>query len=113
MGSDDASKDSINLETYLSTWGALGFDAPSFQEGAAQSKPSEFADLQRTVESAQHLKSRMEPFASSEDIHQLIDEFRNPNDWEEVEDEFNRWSTANAPWETGYYRWFPQWAINE
>ncbi|MEC7483641.1 MAG: hypothetical protein VX998_02510, partial [Candidatus Thermoplasmatota archaeon] len=113
MGSDDASKDSINLETYLSNWGALGFDAPSFQEGAAQLKPSEFADLQRTVESAQLLKSRMEPFASSEDIHQLIDEFRNPNDWEEVEDEFNRWSTANAPWETGYYRWFPQWAINE
>ena len=113
MGSDDASKDSIDLETYLSTWGDLGFDAPSFQEGARQLKPSEFADLQRTVESAQHLKSRMKPFASSEDIHQLIDEFRNPNDWEGVEDQFNRWSTANAPWESGYYRWFPQWSMNE
>ena len=113
MGSDDASKDSINLESYFSTWGELGFDAPSFQEGAAQLKPSEFADLQRTVESAQHLKSRMKPFATAEDIHQLIDEFRNPNDWEEVEDQFNRWSTANAPWESGYYRWFPQWSMNE
>ena len=113
MGSGDASKDSINLESYFSTWGKLGFDAPSFQEGAAQLKPSGFADLQRTVESAQHLKSRMKPFATSEDIHQLINEFRNPNDWEEVEDQFNRWSTANAPWESGYYRWFPQWSMSE
>ncbi len=55
----------------------------------------------------------MKPFATTEDIHQLIDEFRNPNDWEEVEDQFNRWSTANAPWESGYYRWFPQWSMNE
>lgn len=113
MGSDDASKDSIDLETYLSTWGDLGFDAPSFQEGAVQLKPSEFADLQRTVESAQHLKVRMKPFASSEDIHHLIDEFRNPNDWEGVEDQFNQWTTTNAPWESGYYRWYPQWTINE
>ncbi|MGB0448527.1 MAG: hypothetical protein ACPGMV_05875 [Candidatus Poseidoniaceae archaeon] len=113
MGSDDASKDSIDLETYLSNWGDLGFDAPSFQEGAVQLKPSEFADLQRTVESAQHLKVRMKPFASSEDIHHLIDEFRNPNDWEGVEDQFNQWTTTNAPWESGYYRWYPQWTINE
>ena len=113
MGSDDASKDSIDLESYLSAWEALGFDAPTFQEGAAQLKPSEFADLQRTVESAQHLKFRMKPFASSEDVHQLIDEFRNPNDLEEVEDRFNQWSKANAPWESGYYRWFPQWSMNE
>ena len=113
MGSDDTSKDSIDLETYLSTWGDLGFDAPSFREDAGQLKPSEFADLQRTVESAQQLKSRMKPFASSEDIHQMIDEFRNPNDLKEVEDRFNQWSKANAPWESGYYRWLPQWSINE
>jgi metal-responsive CopG/Arc/MetJ family transcriptional regulator len=113
MGSDDASKDSIDLETYLSTWGDLGFDAPSFQEGAVQLKPSEFADLQRTVESAQHLKARMKPFASSEDIHHLIDEFRNPNDWEGVEDQFNQWTTTNAPWESGFYRWYPQWSLSE
>ena len=113
MGSDDASKDSIDLEIHLSTWGALGFDAPSFQEGVAQLKPSELADLQGIVESAQHLKSRMKPFASSEDVHRLIDEFRNPNDWREVEDQFNQWSKTNAPWESGYYRWFPQWSMNE
>ena len=113
MESDDTSKDTIDLETYLPTWKALGFDAPSFLEGAAQLKPSEFADLQRTVESAQLLKARMKPFTSSIDIHQLIDEFRNPNDWEEVEDQFNQWSTTNAPWESGYYRWFPQWSMNE
>ena len=113
MGSDDASKDSIDLESYLSIWKDLGFNAPSFQAGAGQLKPSELADLQRIVESAQHLKSRMKPFASSEDIHQLIDEFRNPNDLEEVEDQFNQWSTTNAPWESGYYRWYPQWSMNE
>ena len=113
MESDDTSKDSIDLETYLPTWKALGFDAPSFLEGAAQLKLSEFADLQRTVESAHLLKARVKPFATSTDIHQLIDEFRNPNDWEEVEDQFNQWSTTNAPWESGYYRWFPQWSINE
>ena len=113
MGSGDASKDSIDLESYLSTWRVLGFNAPSFQEGTAQLKPSEFADLQRTVELARHLKARMKPFASSVDVHQLIDEFRNPNDWQEVEDQFNQWSTTNAPWESGYYRWFPQWSMNE
>ena len=113
MGSDDASKDSINLESYLSVWEDLGFDSLTFQEATAQLKPSELADLQRTVESAQHLKFRMKPFASSEDVNQLIDEFRNPNDLEEVEDRFNQWSKANAPWESGYYRWFPQWSMNE
>ena len=113
MGSDDTSKDSIDLESYLSSLEALGFDAPSFRESAAQLKPSGLADLQRIVESAQHLKSRMKPFASSETIHQLIDEFRNPNDWEELEDQFNQWTTTNAPWESGYYRWFPQWSMNE
>ena len=113
MGSDDASKDSIDLESYLSIWKDLGFNAPSFQEGAGQLKPSELADLQQTVESAQHLKDRMKPFTSSVDIHQLIDEFRNPNDLEEVEDQFNQWSTTNAPWESGYYRWYPQWSMNE
>ena len=113
MGSDDASKDSIDLESYLSIWKDLGFNAPSFQEGAGQLKPSELADLQQTVESAQHLKDRMKPFTSSVDIHQLIDEFRNPNDLEEVEDQFNQWSTTNAPWESGYYRWYPQWSMNK
>ena len=113
MGSDDASKDSIDLESYLSIWKDLGFNAPSFQEGAGQLKPSELAELQQTVESAQHLKDRMKPFTSSVDIHQLIDEFRNPNDLEEVEDQFNQWSTTNAPWEPGYYRWYPQWSMNE
>ena len=113
MGSDDASKDSVDLESYLSDWEALGFDAHAFLQGTPQFKPSEFTDLQRTVESAQHLKFRMKPFASSEDVRQMIDEFRNPNDLEEVEDRFNQWSKANAPWESGYYRWFPQWSMNE
>ena len=113
MGSDDTSKDSIDLESYLSSLAALGFDAPSFQESAARLKPSELAELQRTVELAQHLKSRMKPFASSETIHQLIDEFRNPQDWKDVEDQFNQWSATNSPWESGYYRWYPQWSMNE
>ena len=113
MGSDDASKDSVDLESYLSAWEALGFDAPAFLEGTAQLKPSEFTDLQRTIESAQQLKTRMKPFASSEDVHHLIDEFRNPQDWGEVEGQFNQWSKANAPWESGYYRWFPQWSMND
>ena len=110
MGSDDASKDSIDLESYLSTWEAMGFDAPTFQEGVAQLKPSELADLQRTVELAQHLKSRMKPFSSSDTIHQLIDEFRNPQDWGDVEGRFNQWVAINSPWESGYYRWYPQWS---
>ena len=113
MGSNDTSKDSIDLESYLSSLEALGFDAPSFRENAARLKPSELADLQRTVELAQHLKSRMKPFASSETIHQLIDEFRNPQDWKDVEDQFNQWSATNSPWESGYYRWYPQWSMNE
>ncbi|CAI8408262.1 MAG: Uncharacterised protein [Candidatus Poseidoniaceae archaeon] len=113
MGSGDASNDSIDLKSYLSTWEDLGFDAPTFQEGVAQLKPSELADLQRTIELAQHLKSRMKPFASSETIHQLIDEFRNPHDWGDVEDQFNQWSAINSPWESRYYRWYSQWSMNK
>ena len=113
MGSDDASKDSNDLESYLSSWKASGFDSASFQESVTLLKPSEFAELQITVESAQHLKSRMKPFQSSEIIRKLIDDFRNPENCKEVEDQFNRWTTINAPWESGYFRWYSQWSKNE
>ncbi|MEC7168587.1 MAG: hypothetical protein VXW14_06330, partial [Candidatus Thermoplasmatota archaeon] len=113
MGSDDASKDSNDLESYLSSWKTSGFDSASFQESVTLLKPSEFAELQITVESAQHLKSRMKPFQSSEIIRKLIDDFRNPENCKEVEDQFNRWTTINAPWESGYFRWYSQWSKNE
>ena len=113
MGSDDASMDSLDLESYLSSWEALGFDSPSFREGVTHLKPTEFVELQTTVESAYHLKSRMKPFESSQTIGQLIDEFRHPQDRGRVEDEFKQWSAVNAPWESGYYRWYPQWSTTE
>ena len=113
MGSDDASKDSNDLESYLSSWKASGFDSASFQESVTLLKPSEFAELQITVESAQHLKSRMKPFQSSEIIRKLIDEFRNPENCKEVEDQFNQWTTIYAPWESGYFRWYSQWSKDE
>ena len=113
MGSDDASKDSNDLESYLSSWKTSGFDSASFQESVTLLKPSEFAELQIMVESAQHLKSRMKPFQSSEIIRKLIDEFRNPENCKEVEDQFNRWTTINAPWESGYFRWYSLWSKNE
>ena len=55
----------------------------------------------------------MRPFASSQTIGQLIDEFRHPQDNRRVEDEFKQWSAVNAPWEYGYYRWYPQWSTTE
>ena len=113
MGSDDSSPDSVNLETYLSTWERLGFDATSFRDDVTRAKPSEFVELQATVESAHELKSRMKPFQSSEIVQQLTDHFRNPQDLKDVEDQFNRWSAVNAPWESGYYRWYPRWSITE
>lgn len=113
MGSDDSSPDSVNLETYLSTWERLGFDATSFRDDVTRAKPSEFVELQATVESAHELKSRMKPFQSSEIIQQLTDHFRNPHDLKDVEDQFNLWSAVNAPWESGYYRWYPRWSITE
>ena len=113
MGSDNASKDSNDLESYLSSWKTSGFDSASFQESVTLLKPSEFAELQIMVESAQHLKSRMKPFQSSEIIRKLIDEFRNPENCKEVEDQFNRWTTINAPWESGYFRWYSLWSKNE
>lgn len=113
MGSDDASMDSLDLESYLSSWEALGFDAPSFRDDVTHLTPTEFVELQTRVESAHHLKSRMKPFASSQTIGQLIDEFRHPQDKGRVEDEFKQWSAVNAPWESGYYRWYPQWSTTE
>ena len=113
MGSDDSSPDSVNLETYLHTWERLGFDATSFRDDVTRAKPSEFVELQATVESAHELTSRMKPFQSSDIIQQLTDHFRNPQDLKDVEDQFNRWCTVNAPWESGYYRWYPRWSITE
>jgi len=113
MGSDDTSKDSADLQPYQSSWEAQGFDAPSFRKNVTDLKPSELDELQTTVELAHGLKSRLKPFQSSEKIRQLIDEFRDPRTWEEVGDQFNRWSTMNAPWESGYYRWYPYWSTNE
>ena len=113
MGSDDASKDSFDLESYHSSWEAQGFDDASFKKDVVNLKPSEFAELRTTMEMAQQLRSRLKPFQSTETIHLLIEGFRDPRDWGEVEVQFGEWSTINAPWESGYYRWYPRWSITE
>ena len=113
MIENDVSKDEVDLEPYLVSWEALGFDMSHFREQAATLKPSELAEFQSMIELARRVQNRMEPFQSAETIHQLLSQFRNPNDWEATQHQFLKWTADNAPWESGYYRWYPKWEVDE
>ena len=113
MIENDVSKDEVDLEPYLVSWEALGFDTSLFREQAATLKPSELAEFQSMIELARRVQNRMEPFQSAETIHQLLSQFRNPNDWEATQHQFLKWTADNAPWESGYYRWYPKWEVDE
>ena len=65
------------------------------------------------IESAQQVQNRMEPFRAAETIDHLLNQFKNPNDWEATQQLFLEWTRENAPWESGYYRWNPKWEVDE
>ncbi|MGB1365599.1 MAG: hypothetical protein ACPG64_04320 [Candidatus Poseidoniaceae archaeon] len=113
MGSNDVSNEVADLGSYLAAWKEVGFDV-SLPGGEATSiKPSEFTELQSMVESAIELKVRMEPFQDSEKIERLISTFRDPNNLAEIQSQFLDWIADNAPWEPGYFRWYPNWWMSE
>ena len=102
-----------DLESHLLAWEALGFDKFLLREQTASIKPSEVAEFHSMIESAQHVKNRMEPFRAAEPIDHLLNQFINPNDWEATQRLFLEWTRDNAPWESGYYRWYPKWEVDE
>ena len=102
-----------DLESHLLAWEALGFDKFLLREQTASIKPSEVAEFHSMIESAQHVKNRMEPFRAAEPIDNLLNQFINPNDWEATQRLFLEWTRDNAPWESGYYRWYPKWEVDE
>lgn len=113
MIENDVSKDEGDLESYLPAWEALGFDKSLLREQTASIKPSEVAEFHSMIESAQRVQNRMEPFRAAETIDQLLNQFKNPNDWEATQQLFLEWTRENAPWESGYYRWNPKWEVDE
>ena len=113
MIENDVSKDEADLESHLIAWEALGFDKSLLQEQTASIKPSEVAEFHSMIESAQGVQNRMEPFRAAETIDHLLNQFKNPNDWEATEQLFLEWTRENAPWESGYYRWYPKWEVDE
>ena len=110
---NDVPKDEVDLESHLIAWEALGFDISLLREQTASIKPSEVAELHSMIESAQRLQHRMEPFRVAETIDHLFEQFRNPKDWEATQHQFLEWIANNAPWEPGYYRWYPKWEVDE
>ena len=113
MIENDVSKDEGDLESYLLAWEALGFDKSLLREQTASIKPSEVAEFHSMIESAQRLQNRMEPFRAAGTIDNLLNQFKNPNDWEATQRSFLEWTRDNAPWESGYYRWYPKWEVDE
>ncbi|MGB1491951.1 MAG: hypothetical protein ACPG8X_01335 [Candidatus Poseidoniaceae archaeon] len=113
MIENDVSKDEGDLESYLSAWEALGFDKTLLREHITSIKPSEVAEFHSMIESAQHVQNRMEPFRAAVTIDNLLNQFKNPNDWEATQRSFLEWTRDNAPWESGYYRWYPKWEVDE
>lgn len=113
MIENDVSKDEGDLESYLLACEALGFDKSLLREQTASIKPSEVAEFHSMIESAQRVQNRMEPFRAAETIDQLLNQFKNPNDWEATQQLFLEWTRENAPWESGYYRWNPKWEVDE
>ena len=113
MIENDVSKDEADLESHLIAWEALGFDKSLLQEQTASIKPSEVAEFHSMIESAQGVQNRMEPFRAAETIDHLLNQFKNPNDWEATQQLFLEWTRENAPWESGYYRWYPKWEVDE
>ena len=113
MIENDVSKDEADLESYLLAWEALGFDKSLLREQTASIKPSEVAEFHSMIESAQRVQNRMEPFRAAETIDHLLNQFKNPNDWEATQQLFLEWTRENAPWESGYYRWNPKWEVDE
>jgi len=113
MGSNDVSNEVPDMEAYLAGWKKVGFDISLPVGDTTSLKPSEFAELQITVESAIELKVRMEPFRDSEKIERLISTFRDPNNLAETQTQFLDWVADNAPWEPGYFRWYPKWSVSE
>ena len=113
MIENDVSKDEGDLESYLLAWEALGFDKSLLREQTASIKPSEVAEFHSMIESAQHVQNRMEPFRAAVTIDNLLNQFKNPNDWEATQRSFLEWTRDNAPWESGYYRWYPKWEVDE
>ena len=102
MIENDVSKDEADLESHLIAWEALGFDKSLLREQTASIKPSEVAEFHSMIESAQRVQNRMEPFRAAETIDHLLNQFKNPNDWEATQQLFLEWTRENAPWESGY-----------
>ena len=113
MVSDDISEVGPNLQHYVETWKALGFDVSSIEEKLDTLNLQQIEEFQQLIDSALSLQERLEPFTSSVHVQEMNHHLENPNQFEMVQERFIQWIADNAPWEAGYYRWYSNWSEND
>ena len=113
MGSDDASKSVGDLQHHLQRWEELGFDTSKLKIESEGQSPSALQEIEENIQSALSLRQRMFPFQHISEVKELLQNLKNPMNWEGIQDEFMRWAKSNASWESNYFRMNPTWSGDE
>ena len=113
MGSDDVSESVDDLQHHLQSWKELGFDTSKLKIEFEGQSPSALQEIEKNIQSALSLRQRMFPFQHISDVKELLQDLKNPMNWEGIQDEFMRWAKSNAPWESNYFRMNPTWSGDE
>ena len=113
MGSDDVSESVDDLQHHLQSWKELGFDTSKLKIESEGQSPSALQEIEENIQSALSLRQRMFPFQHISEVKELLQDLKNPMNWEGIQDEFIRWAKSNAPWESNYFRMNPTWSGDE
>ena len=113
MGSDDVSESVDDLQHHLQSWKELGFDTSKLKIESEGQSPSALQEIEENIQSALSLRQRMFPFQHISEVKELLQNLKNPMNWEGIQDEFMRWAKSNAPWESNYFRMNPTWSGDE
>ena len=113
MGSDDVSESVDDLQHHLQSWKELGFDTSKLKIESEGQSPSVLQEIEENIQSALSLRQRMFPFQHISEVKELLQDLKNPMNWEGIQDEFMRWAKSNAPWESNYFRMNPTWSGDE
>ena len=113
MGSDDVSESVDDLQHHLQSWKELGFDTSKLKIESEGQSPSALQEIEENIQSALSLRQRMFPFQHISEVKELLQDLKNPMNWEGIQDEFMRWAKSNAPWESNYFRMNPTWSGDE
>jgi len=113
MGSDDVSESVDDLQPHLQRWKELGFDTSTLKIESGSQTPSMLQEIEENIQSTLSLRQRMFPFQQFIEVKELLQDLKNPMNWEAIQTEFLRWTKTNAPWESNYFRMNPAWSDDE